>query len=157
MKTLKFLVASFLIMMLFASCQSLVPANEIEGASVIVEASGTKDELFAKCASWAVSAFNNSEAVIEYQDKEAGVIKGKYNTDIHPMIEFIIESVITIEVKDNKARITIEPTGKPYTWYSGKKMYESGVHPTFLANYTISNTALILDFENALKAEPEEW
>jgi len=39
---------------------------------------GTKDELFVKANEWMVKTFTSAESVIEYSDKEAGALMGKY-------------------------------------------------------------------------------
>ncbi|WP_107822016.1 DUF4468 domain-containing protein [Mangrovibacterium marinum] len=44
----------------------------------VIEVPGTKDELYVKANEWMVRSFNNAKSVIQFQDKEAGKIMGKY-------------------------------------------------------------------------------
>ena len=39
---------------------------------------GSKNELYIKANQWMVKTFNNAKSVIQFQDKEAGKIMGKY-------------------------------------------------------------------------------
>jgi hypothetical protein len=69
----------------------------------------SKDTLYTKANMWFVDAFNNAESVIQFSDKESGIIKGKY---IFPGIGYDfgyrvdVGSTITIEVRDNRYRIS---------------------------------------------------
>ena len=71
---------------------------------------------------WIVDTFNNAKSVIQFSDKDAGIIKGKYlmrekmitssyNIEMRP--NFF--AVITIKVKDNKTRIEIDPPSGMFT------------------------------------------
>ncbi len=75
----------------------------------VFESSGqSKDRLFVIANSWAVDTFVSAESVIEFSDKEAGMIKGKYTTDfIEGVYVYSLKSTFTVEVKDGAARITI--------------------------------------------------
>jgi len=42
-----------------------------------------KDELYIKVNSWFVETFTSAESVIEFQDKEAGRVMGKYIFDYY--------------------------------------------------------------------------
>ena len=65
----------------------------------------TKDQLYVEVNSWFVETFNSAESVIEFQDKEAGRVMGKYSFFMDGDSNFIIRSTITVDVKDNKVRI----------------------------------------------------
>jgi len=62
-----------------------------------------------------VGKFNNAKSVIQFSDKEAGVVTGKYL--LRSTYEFSgmttterdVYSIIKIQLKDNAARITITP------------------------------------------------
>jgi hypothetical protein len=80
-----------------------------------------------------VKTFNNAESVIQFSDKESGTITGKYmlkqtftvglNYQIIP--NGGIFAIINVDIKENKARITITPEeyrtigegGNPKTMY----------------------------------------
>jgi hypothetical protein len=57
---------------------------------------------------WFVDAFNNANSVIQFSDKESGVIKGKYIGDSVMAGIYIckISTTVTVEVKDGRYRIT---------------------------------------------------
>ena len=71
-----------------------------------------KDEIFSKTRMWMVKIFNDSESVIEYSDKEEGKIMGKYSQSdvtVNGMnATYKVKYTLTIEIKQNKARLTIE-------------------------------------------------
>ena len=49
-----------------------------EEYSAIVELPGAKDSIYTKANLVFVDVFNNADSVIQFSDKESGVIKGKY-------------------------------------------------------------------------------
>ena len=68
---------------------------------------------------WLVDMFRSAEAVIEYQDKAEGVIKGKATFPNISIIDFrdsvavignfiSVRCTITVEVKDNRARVSFD-------------------------------------------------
>lgn len=72
----------------------------------------TKNELYINANSWFVENFNSAESVIEFQDKESGKIMGKYvYTYYEGIYNHMVRQVISIDLKDNKVRITIN---EPY-------------------------------------------
>jgi len=78
----------------------------------------TQNDLYIRANEWFVETFHNAESVIQFQDKEAGIIKGKYYYLIpktfHPVfgndfeLGAVTYSIITVEVKEDKARIQID-------------------------------------------------
>jgi len=93
---------------------------------------GDKNQLFVKANEWMVKTFNSAESVIEYSDKEAGALMGKYlmfndvnigyfgNTDIK------IYAIIDIRIKDNRAMLSIKPIGEWLYDTSGLSAYKFG-------------------------------
>lgn len=76
----------------------------------VVEVPGkTAGELFVEINQWAVDAFRSADSVIEFSDKESGIISGKYTTTLYsPWLGSTnIGSTLNIEAKDEKYRITI--------------------------------------------------
>jgi hypothetical protein len=109
-----------MVLLLTASCYLPAPITEEQRSMLgsfyrVIEAEGqTKNDLFLKINSWMVDRFKNSDDVIEFSDKDAGVITGKFvevmafrlkdgNTFVYNVI-----STIKIDVKDNRARITLK-------------------------------------------------
>ena len=78
---------------------------------------GTKDELFINANRWMISTFKDAKSVIQYSDKDQGVLMGKYILYNKPAFvnayagtpEVNVFAIIEITVKDGKARISITP------------------------------------------------
>ena len=112
MKKILLMVLMVVVMMMFVSCATMMETDlDPEKAQVvkIIDSPGIKkDRLFVLANSWAVDTFVSAESVIEYSDKEAGIIKGKYVLSFSEGIyTYTARSTITIEVKDGAVRITI--------------------------------------------------
>lgn len=76
--------------------------------SEVIDVTGvTQSVLYTKANMWFVDAFRNAGSVIQFSDKESGVIKGKYiGDDIMAGIYVCrISSTITVEVKEGRYRI----------------------------------------------------
>lgn len=100
------------------SCMTTVHFSEDEYYTAIYEDTpGTKDQLYLKANQWMVKAFVDANSVIQHNDKEAGVIFGKYllhgglRSGDYGIQDTRIYAIIEITVKDNKARIQIKPQG----------------------------------------------
>jgi len=116
MKNLLFL---FLLPILITSCfPQPIPVKDYEK---IIEIEGlSKDQLYIKTNEWFVEAFNSAESVIEFQDKEAGKIIGKYVVQITQGLYFYnIKQTISIDVKDNKVRMVVKD---PYEKATGSTL-----------------------------------
>ena len=122
MKTSYFILFIFLIL-------SCTPIKYVTTTKVgeIIDVPGTKDELYIRANQWMIRSFKSAKSVIQFQDKEAGKIMGKYlmftiNLD-KPILNLPITndvySLITISVKDNATRIDIEPRGN---WAFNKRV-----------------------------------
>jgi hypothetical protein len=119
---------------LFSACSTMgggKASEEMLSITKSVEVANTsKDQLYVKANEWAVSVFNHADSVIEYSDKEAGKFSGKYSSHIPFALaqDMNVTSIITIDVKDNKARIIIN---KPYysydLWVGNQKSHEEGL------------------------------
>jgi hypothetical protein len=105
MKNLLFL---FLFSVLITSC---VPqAITVKDFEKIIDMNNSKDELYIKTNEWFVETFNSAESVIEFQDKEAGKIIGKYvlNDITQGLYIYNIKQTISIDIKEGKVRIVIK-------------------------------------------------
>ena len=122
----------------------------------VIEVTGGKDTLFTKSLQWLAKTYTDSKEVIEYQDKEAGQIIGRgatqvlYNpTGIAP-IYLNIRYAITIEVKENRARITFDQIYNP----------QSPAAPIWLDSWNRLQPKykdLVDDYNKYLNAENEDW
>ncbi len=74
-----------------------------------------KDDLYVSANNWMVENFNDAKSVIQFTDKEAGVVTGKYllkssyNYEGYTATETDIFAIIKIQVKDGASKITITP------------------------------------------------
>lgn len=62
----------------------------------------SKEDIFVLSNKWMVETFNSAQSVIEYSDKEAGTIMGKYVFDY---TGHFVKSIIQIDARENKCRI----------------------------------------------------
>ena len=103
------------------SCASSTKAVDVkvEKISKIFKVENTKNELYLKANDWMISTFKDAESVIQFSDKESGVITGKYlmgkslvpvgnSHTFSPSFENVF-AIIKIQVKDKAAKITITP------------------------------------------------
>ena len=139
--------------LLLASCTTIKP-SEVKGVTKVVEVSGaSKDELFVKASSWLVDAFNSAKSVIQFSDKEAGVIKGKYRITFPQFLETgECEATFTVECKDGKCRLIIDD---PYN-FRADDIYSTRITNMTKEGYesvTSDINALCLSFEKYLKEE----
>jgi hypothetical protein len=156
------MVLSFVLTaLLLQSCATMTATDltpERSTISEIVEIPGiTKDDFFVRANSWMVDNFVNAESVIEYTDKEAGVIKGKYVMSGLPegVSTFSVRSTITIETKEGKVRITITDPYRKYTTilgdYKPNMSYKVLGSKTFFEEKCLpSYLKLIESFKNAI-------
>ena len=155
----------YLILLLFfaTSCGTtrMITIDEptIKGYTDLVD---SQDDLFIKANDWMISMFVDASSVIEFSDKEGGVLIGKYlmSGEIRTGYSFYatatvdsrVYAKIDIRVRDGRARISIEPIG---SW----KYDDSGLT---IYNYSKENfyqdmDKMMLSFENAIKAETIEF
>ncbi len=106
-----------LLSILLSSCSTYqeVPAiMEPIDRTIMVE--GNKNDLFVKANNWMVEIFTSSKSVIQFSDKEAGVVTGRYlfkdfgsATVMGEIVDFgEIYALIKIQIKDGATKITID-------------------------------------------------
>jgi len=109
----KYTVILFLIMI---SCGPIIDVK-MDKTQKVIEIDLTKNEIFVKSNQWMVKTFNNAESVIQFSDKESGTITGKYmlkqtytiGNNYQTIPNGGIFAIINVDIKENKARITISP------------------------------------------------
>ena len=153
--------------LIFVSCASTgFDDSPIEDIVSIVEVpDASSADLFVRANTWMVDAFKSSESVIQYSDKEAGIIKGKFVMDNMPIAGFgvsgTIESTITIETKDGKARITISYNEAYYytTIYGIRRRTDMGtaIKEDGREAYHLICDMMVAGFTNAVKSQGAEW
>jgi hypothetical protein len=160
-KKMKKLLFPFLIAVILTSCATMtandLPTDKAKVAKVISAPDLSKDQLFALANSWAVDSFTSANSVIEYSDKEAGIIKGKYTSGyFEGVYTFSLRSTITIEVKDGASRITISDSYYRATSGLGQSYYNTEYYPmrsaeSFEKNCLPKYNELIKSFESAIQ------
>ena len=97
------------IIMLLVSCGTI---QHISLTDTVVR-DGTKSELWVKANMWMIDIFINAESVVQFSDKDAGVIKGRYAIKHYDWTgnTYWSYAIITIITVDNNA--TIEIDGQP--------------------------------------------
>lgn len=92
-----------------------VPAKE-----EVIDLEGPKDELYVRTNRWMVESFKDAKSVIQFTDKESGIVVGKFylggvgsqgtglaSSYIGPQED--VFAVITVNLKDNAAKINVSP------------------------------------------------
>ncbi len=69
----------------------------------IIEVEGTKAELYKSTSIWFAKSFESSTEVIQHQ--EEGIIIGRGRTYVNL---YYVRFLMTVEIKDNKIRVTFE-------------------------------------------------
>lgn len=133
----------FVLGIILSSCATSYQAIKFDQpySKVFENLPGTKDELFVKANEWMIKSFINAESVIEYSDKEAGALMGKYLmsgktiSNYYGSVDTRVFAKIDVRIKDGKAMITIEPLGQ---W-----MYD----PSGLSIYNYSKEQALTDMD----------
>ena len=115
MKAIKII---FLAMLMTSCAISKTEYYEIDEASETISINQSKNEIFVNSNLWLVESFVSAKSIIQYSDKEAGVIAGKfkimddpYNTNVNKEVE----AVIKIFANEGNVKISIKPL--PYPRY----------------------------------------
>ena len=69
----------------------------------------SKNELYLKSNYWIVDYFLNPKEVVQYSDKQEGVIKGIYKERYSIFYQPTLSFQFTIQVKDSFAKIDVKP------------------------------------------------
>lgn len=108
-KSFLFLLGIFAVASMFVGCASIEGGTiPLERRKIIEVPNTNQSALFVKCNSAAVELFNDASSVIQYSDKDAGIIKGKFiiSNLTSGIYYYKVDVVITIEIKDTKVRLT---------------------------------------------------
>ena len=108
-------MASFMVIMLISGCASMSVADPNLNYQKTYEQPGkSKEDIYSKALQWLARTYNDSKAVIEYQNEEEGKIIGRgisevtFNPTLIAPITHQIQYTITIDIKENKIRITYD-------------------------------------------------
>jgi hypothetical protein len=115
-----------------------------------------KGENFVLANEWMVETFNDAQSVIQFTDKESGIVKGKYTVrngyvSTSPYVASVeaLYSIITIRVKENSCRIEIDPPNVQF--YSQMSMGNEFGYTT--AMFDESTNKLITDFQRRMQGQ----
>lgn len=161
MKKISIIGAFLICLNLFTSCgvYSTVTFNDEPITMVFENYNCSKNQLFVKANDWMIKIFTKANSVIEFSDKEEGVIIGKYLLYGQETIglygiktDYRVWAKIDIRVKDDKARISILPMGKWNYNSSGLTVYN------YSKEQAIEDIkAIMKDFNEAMKADKIEF
>ncbi len=107
------LILTVTVILLFSSCltggyDSTELSKEEMTVSKIIELESSKDDLYVSSNLWLAEYFKSAEAVIEVQDKEAGLLMGKGMISSSNFFGTnYFRFTVKIETKENKARISL--------------------------------------------------
>lgn len=105
-----------------------------------------------------VETFTSAKSVIQFQDKEEGIITGKYmlysniKTTAYGTVGNEVYAIINIRVKDNTTKITITPQG---TWEYDPSGFTIYNYSKEKATEDINN--LIALYEEKITTETNIW
>lgn len=152
------LAVFFVFIVLALSCSTVggLSGNVPDSYSEIVRVSGDKDELFTKASLSLVDFFVDSDCVIEYSDKQAGVLKGKYVTPVSVgNSNYRTFSIIEVDVKDGKYRMMMK-FAAAYTLGNGFIMKSGTPVPAndgILESLNVEWKALAQEFKAAMNSD----
>lgn len=137
----------------FISNHKIIKTNFDTKEQVINIENKKKNDLYVIANKWMVEKFNNAKSVVQFSDKEAGVVTGKYLIGEVFFYEQQDNSgkdvfaLITIEVKDEAAKISLNPDDLEYL-ISNNLKEKSGLNKEKLENHL---EVLASSFESYLK------
>jgi hypothetical protein len=142
------------------SCVTSKVFNTPEPVITSFSNSKTSAQNYILANEWMVETFNNAQSVIQFSDKEQGIVKGKYflkKTYQYsmgmPVGENTLSAIITIRVRDNQARIEIEPPSEGFM--TSKTM---GVEYGYTPDMFYADTKrLVSNFESRMISERNDW
>lgn len=96
------------------SCSSSVKISKTVRTEIVELDNKTQDEIYIRANTWMVESFHNAESVIQFSDKEDGILAGRYSLHTDNLITSYgtygapdVFANIKIQVKDGAAKITI--------------------------------------------------
>jgi hypothetical protein len=157
---MKKLLTLFISVAVFSSCIMPTPVESPPPISANFENTLNVAQNYIKANEWMVETFNDAESVIQFSDKESGIVKGKYivkkgyvSTSPYMTSTESLYAIITIRVKDNAYRIEVDPPSGMYTQKFGTT--ESGYTP---ALFSKDVDELILSFEQRMSdSSSKDW
>lgn len=111
---MKYYIMTFLFLILNFSGYQLSSQNDSENLTKVNEVKLSKNDIYSKSMKWIAIRYTSPKKVMEYSDKEEGIITFSGAT------QFVFEKMfsskatlfykVTINIKDKKYKINLEPT-----------------------------------------------
>lgn len=114
-----FLPIAIALLALLSGCNttSSLTSADTSYTSIIEVPGKSKSELFTATNVWFADNFVSSKSVIQYSDKEAGKVVGKYHSQVAVGLAYHeTNQTVQVDVKDGKVRLTFR---NPQDYYSG--------------------------------------
>lgn len=155
------------VMVIIAGCQTIdietVPLDE-RFHQVVVQTYRDKSSAYKLANIWFIDSFRSAEAVIQYQDKEEGVIAGKAKEEffIENRYRAVVLYTLIVEIKEGCACITFQnmriipdaPTSLSSVLFPNPgNYYTPDVHRVFIR----LSDRFVADFEEYLQTPEKEW
>lgn len=116
----------------------------------------SKSEIYTKSLQWLARTYTDSKEVIEFQDEKVGKIIGRgmsivvFNPTLIAPININIQYTLTIDIKENKVRLTFS------NFYS-HDVSGGGIMKDNYLKLEPKLEALALDLSDYLKTKEEDW
>lgn len=148
------LAVTFMIVIVGCATPKVVPPEE-RHVQYIIDAPGkSQAEIYRLCNEWMVKTFKSAEAVIQYQDKEEGIIVGKGQIIMdHPLGPQWVWVTLTLEMKDDRARMTFEDMYIE----GGMGVRVEMENEPLMELFKSSSNQLRADLESYINKKPEDW
>lgn len=104
----RFLVLTLMVLVFsMSSCATLRPGEPtMESFSQVFQVEGsTANKLWNRTNAWCIDAFRHSKDVVQYSDKEDGIIRGKFVMERNSYYYEYIQTTFSIEIKDNRIKL----------------------------------------------------
>jgi hypothetical protein len=88
----------------------------VEFQEVVAVEGADEGELYDRARAWFSKAYVSAESVLDLEDREAGRLVGKGVISLPGMGSYIVRHVLTVEVKDERYRYTLDKV----TWSAGQ-------------------------------------
>jgi type IV pilus biogenesis protein CpaD/CtpE len=133
-----------------------VPSKTI--TKIVAVEDTSKNDLYLRANDWMVDTFNNADSVIQFSDKEGGVISGKYRMGVVDSVSnTTVNATIKIKVKDNAAKMDLISEDFKYLLMDA----ESNAYTRFIGysekELDLDMEKLVHSFEGAMRREPAAW
>jgi len=155
------IVSAMTMVVIMPACvQTILPSEQLQIQEVI-EVNQPQDTLYVRAMDWLAKTFRSSKKVIQYEDKVAGRIVGKGIMKVTYLKAFgALDTwfTLTLEIKDNKVRVTISDMFMASYVLLGERIPESPITTQKqLDKVKPEAQKLIASLKDALGKPAEDW